>query len=134
MEAEKERVKAKGVPKSVRKSPVKRVKVTKKDPSKPKSCKGLGTTSQKKVEGRELTREERVAKLEKQKVLNGRVWEHLFEAPAPYFHGPEVREFYCKMELLDGGGIRTIVREGSDPLKIANLLVSLLKGIPSVGT
>ncbi|KAH0673029.1 hypothetical protein KY284_024116 [Solanum tuberosum] len=118
MEEEKERVKAKRAPKSVRKSPVKRVKVKKKDSSKPKSCKGPGATSQKQAEGRELTREERVTKLEKQKVLNERVfdpkiltdygmstlfdsvslesWEHMFEAPAPYLHGPEVREFYCK--------------------------------------
>ncbi|KAG5584701.1 hypothetical protein H5410_045135 [Solanum commersonii] len=27
-------------------------------------------------------------------------WDHLFEAPAPYLHGPEVRELYYKMELL----------------------------------
>ncbi|KAH0715953.1 hypothetical protein KY285_008859 [Solanum tuberosum] len=71
--------------------------------------------------------------MEKQKVLNGRVfdleilreygmstlfdyvslqsWEHLFEAPAPYLHEPEVREFSYKMELLNDGGIWTTVKK-----------------------
>jgi len=68
-----------------------------------------------------MNREEHIAEMEKQKVLNGRVfdpeiltefgmstlfyfvslqsWDHLFEAPAPYLHEPEVREFYYKIEL-----------------------------------
>ncbi|KAG5576109.1 hypothetical protein H5410_056243 [Solanum commersonii] len=37
-------------------------------------------------------------------------WEHLFEAPVPYLHEPEVRELYYKMELLDDGGIQTTVK------------------------
>ncbi|KAG5605783.1 hypothetical protein H5410_027275 [Solanum commersonii] len=88
-----------------RKSHVKWDRVTKKASSKPKSGKGPSSTAQKQVEGRVLTREERVSKLENQKVLNGRVfnpkiltehgmstffdflslksWEHLFECPVP---------------------------------------------------
>ncbi|KAH0702584.1 hypothetical protein KY290_017899 [Solanum tuberosum] len=46
-QAEKEQVKAKGVPNSVKKSPVKEDKVTKRDPLKQKSIKGLGPTNQK---------------------------------------------------------------------------------------
>uniref|UniRef100_A0A0V0GR89 Putative ovule protein n=1 Tax=Solanum chacoense TaxID=4108 RepID=A0A0V0GR89_SOLCH len=60
-----------------------------------------------------MTREERVTQMEKQKVLNGRVfdpdimtefgmsnlfyivslqeWGHLFEPPTPYLHDPKVR-------------------------------------------
>ncbi|KAG5584876.1 hypothetical protein H5410_045310 [Solanum commersonii] len=66
-------------------------KVTKKALSKPKSGKGPGTIVQNQVE------------------VSLQSWEHLFEAHAPYFHKPEVREFYYKMKLLDGGGIQTTV-------------------------
>ncbi|KAG5572402.1 hypothetical protein H5410_062168 [Solanum commersonii] len=101
-----ERVKAKGGPKSAKKSPVKKDKVNKRAPVKPKPLKGPGPSVQKPVEENVLIREECIAKVEKQKVLNERVfnpeiltkfvmstlfyfvslqsWEHLFEAPAPY--------------------------------------------------
>lgn len=70
--------------------------------------------------------------MEQQKVLNGKVfdpniltkfgmanlvnavtiqgWNHIFESPVPYLHEPEVREFFYMMKLLEGGGIKTIVR------------------------
>ncbi|KAH0665346.1 hypothetical protein KY290_027599 [Solanum tuberosum] len=152
-EAEDERVKAKRAPKSVKKSPVKRNKVVKKAPSKPKSGKGSGMTIQKQVEDKVLTREECIAELEKQKVLNGRVfdpkilteygmstlfyyvslqsWEHLFEAPTPYLHEPEVREFYYKMELLNDGGIRATVRGVKISLNEESL--GIILGVPARG-
>ncbi|KAG5598555.1 hypothetical protein H5410_029925 [Solanum commersonii] len=37
-------------------------------------------------------------------------WNHLFEPPVPYLHEPEVHEFFYKMELLEGSGITTTVR------------------------
>ncbi|KAH0717139.1 hypothetical protein KY285_013170 [Solanum tuberosum] len=80
-----------------------------------------------------MTREERITAMKNQKVLNGRVfdldiltkfgmsnlfnaisiqgWNHLFEPLVPYLHEPEVREFIYKIELLEGGGITTTVRD-----------------------
>ncbi|KAK4737467.1 hypothetical protein R3W88_001164 [Solanum pinnatisectum] len=110
-------------------------------------------TVQKQVEGRELTREKRIAELEKQKVLNGRVFdpeiliehgmstlfdvvslqssEHVFEAPAPYLHEPEVREFYYKMELLNDGGIKTTVCGVKISLNEESL--GIIFGVPLLG-
>ncbi|KAG5616008.1 hypothetical protein H5410_015832 [Solanum commersonii] len=131
-EEEDEWVKAKRSLKSVKKSPMKRNKVVKKVPTKPIFYKGPGTTVQKQVEGRELTREKRVAELEKQKVLNG--WEHLFKSRAPYMHKPEVREFrefYYKIDLLDDGGIQTTVKEVKIYLNEESL--GFILGVPSEG-
>ncbi|KAG5606447.1 hypothetical protein H5410_027939 [Solanum commersonii] len=91
--------------------------------------KGPGTNVQKQVANNEMTREERIAEMENQRVLNGRVfdpdiptefgmsnlfdvvslqgWDHLFKPPAPYLHEPEVREFFYKIELLEDGGVRS---------------------------
>ncbi|KAG5585395.1 hypothetical protein H5410_045829 [Solanum commersonii] len=134
-EVEVECVKAKGGHKSVKRSPVKEDNVNKRAHVKPKPVKGPGPPVQKLVEENVLTRVERIAEMEKQKVLNGRVfdpeiltefsmstffdsitlqsWEHLFEASAPYLHEPE---------------------KGFVPLKVANPLVSLPNRLPSVGT
>ncbi|KAG5579618.1 hypothetical protein H5410_050245, partial [Solanum commersonii] len=77
-------------------------------------------------------KKERKKGADKQKVLNGRVydldiitkfgmsnlfgvvslqgWGHMFKPPTPYLHEPEVREFYYKMDLLEDGGIKTTVK------------------------
>ncbi|KAG5630013.1 hypothetical protein H5410_001730 [Solanum commersonii] len=49
----------------------------------------------------------------------------------PYLHEPEVREFYYKMELLDDGGIPTIVREVDITLSEESL--GIILGVPSQG-
>ncbi|KAH0722334.1 hypothetical protein KY290_005014 [Solanum tuberosum] len=94
---------------------------------------GPSPTAQRPYEEKVLTREEYIAELKRQKVLNGRVfdseiltkpglctrydfislqsWEHLFECLVSYLHELEVHEFYYKMELLDDSGIQTTVRE-----------------------
>ncbi|KAH0639108.1 hypothetical protein KY290_036402 [Solanum tuberosum] len=156
-EVEVERVKAKGGPKLVKRSPVKNDKVNKRAPMKPKPVKGPGPSVQKPVEENVLTREERIAEMEKQKVLNGRVfdpeiltefsmstlfdsvtlqsWEHLFEVSAPYLHEPEVREFYYKMELLSDGGITIKVRGVKISLneEILGIILSVpVEGIRSI--
>ncbi|KAG5616685.1 hypothetical protein H5410_016509 [Solanum commersonii] len=106
------------------------------------------------IKEKELTKEERVEKKEQQKVLNGRVfepdiltkfgmanlvdtvtiqgWNHLFEAPVPYLHEPEVREFFYRMELLNGGGIKTIVRNVEICLDEETL--GIILGVPVIGT
>ncbi|KAH0665293.1 hypothetical protein KY290_027559 [Solanum tuberosum] len=101
--------------------------------------------------------EERIEEKEKQKVLNGRVfdpeiltefgmstlfyyvslqsWGHLFEDPAPYLHELEVREFYYKMELLSDGGIKTTVRGVDISLnkEILGIILSVhVEGIRSI--
>ncbi|KAG5600433.1 hypothetical protein H5410_031803 [Solanum commersonii] len=92
-------------------------------------------------EEKELTREERVEKMEQQRVLNGRVfdpdilttfgWNHLFQPPVPYLHEPEVHEFFYKMELLEGGGITTIVRNVQIHLDEETL--GIIMGVPVAG-
>ncbi|KAH0686189.1 hypothetical protein KY289_016952 [Solanum tuberosum] len=91
--------------------------------------------------------------MEQQKVLNGRVfdpdihtlfgmanlvdvvtiqgWNHLFEPPVPYLHEPEMHEFFCKMKLLEGGGIITIVRNVEIHLDEETL--GIILGVPVVG-
>ncbi|KAH0685396.1 hypothetical protein KY290_016666 [Solanum tuberosum] len=71
-EAEVERAKAKRGSKSVKKLPVKKAKVTKKAHTKPNLVKGPGPSVQKPVEEYVLTRDERIAEMEREKVLNGR--------------------------------------------------------------
>ncbi|KAG5612855.1 hypothetical protein H5410_024136 [Solanum commersonii] len=91
--------------------------------------------------------------MKQQKVLNGRVfdpdiltkfgianlvdaviiqgWNHLLESPVPYLHEPEVREFFYKMELLEGGGIKTIVKNVEIHLDKETL--GIILGVPVVG-
>ncbi|KAH0738289.1 hypothetical protein KY290_036994 [Solanum tuberosum] len=150
-EVEVERVKSKVVQKSTKKSPLKKVSKRATEQSKP--IKIPGTRIQKPVEENQLTREARIGEMENQKVLNGRVfdpdiltepgmstlfdsvslqsWDHLFEPLAPYFHEPKVREFYYKMELLDDGGIRTIVRDVKIHLDEETL--GIILGVPVKG-
>lgn len=93
--------------------------------------KGPSSSVQTQGAEKQMTREEHIKAMEKQKVLNGRVfdldfltyfgmsdlinvfslqnWGHLFEPPVPYLHEHQVRECYYKMELLEDGGIRTKV-------------------------
>ncbi|KAG5586716.1 hypothetical protein H5410_047150, partial [Solanum commersonii] len=100
-----------------------------------------------------MTREVQIAKMENQKVLNGRVfdpdiltepgmstlfysvsrqsWDHLFEPSAPYLHELKVREFYYKMELLDDGGIRTIVRDVK--IHLDEKTLGIILGVPVKG-
>ncbi|KAG5611031.1 hypothetical protein H5410_022312 [Solanum commersonii] len=115
--------------------------------------KGPGPRVKNQIEKKELTREEWVEKMEQQRVLNSRVfdpnilttfgmanlvdvitiqgWNHLFEPPVPYLHEPKVREFFYKIELLEGGGIITIVRNVQihpDEETLGNIL-----GVPMAG-
>ncbi|KAH0761720.1 hypothetical protein KY290_017793 [Solanum tuberosum] len=123
-DAEEEKVKSKGNQKEGKKSPAKRVKITKKN--KEQLVKGPGPRVRDQIEEKELTRKERIEKMEQQRVLNGRVfdpdiltkfgmanlvdaviiqgWNHLSESPVLYLHEPEV---------LPVVGIRTI--EGCKP-------------------
>ncbi|KAH0650490.1 hypothetical protein KY284_030402 [Solanum tuberosum] len=139
-EAEVDRVKSKEVQKSTKKI----------------SCKE-SPRIQKLEEEKEMTREAQIEEMENQKVLNGRVfdpdiltelgmstlfysvslqsWDHLFKPSAPYLHKHEVRKFYYKMELLDDGGIRTIVKDVKIHLDEETLGIMLcvpVKGIWSI--
>ncbi|KAH0758154.1 hypothetical protein KY290_021647 [Solanum tuberosum] len=134
-EGEEERIKSKGTQKRGRKSTAKIAK----DKIQPSLAQGEtgrkqrpGPTIKNPIKEKELTRKERVENMEQQKILNGRVfdpdintlfgmgnlvdavtiqgWNHLFAPPVPYLHEPEVREFFYKMEPLEGGGITTTVR------------------------
>lgn len=142
-DAEEENVISKRTQKRVRKSSAKREKLTKQRSSaKGKRVRkhvnkqplmGPGLRVQNQSEEEEMTREERIEKMEHQKVLTCKVfdtdiitkfgmatlfdavtiqgWNHLSEPPAPYLHEPEVCEFFYKMKLLEGGGITTTVRD-----------------------
>ncbi|KAG5575625.1 hypothetical protein H5410_055759 [Solanum commersonii] len=142
-EAEEERVKLKGMHKRARKTHAKKEKVTKQKFSEKEervkkivdeqAVKGPGPRVQNQREEEEMTREERIEKLEHQKVLNGSVfdtdivtkfglktlfdvvtiqeWSYMSEPPAPYLHEHEVHEFFYKMELSKDGGITTTVKD-----------------------
>ncbi|KAG5605911.1 hypothetical protein H5410_027403 [Solanum commersonii] len=58
-------------------------------------------------------------------------WNHLFEPPVPYLHEPEVREFFYKMELLECGGITTIVRNVQ--IRLDEETLGIILGVPVVG-
>ncbi|KAG5606648.1 hypothetical protein H5410_028140 [Solanum commersonii] len=158
-EAEIEKVKSNRGHKSMKKSPVKGESVSKKATMKSKPVKGPGPRVQNLVEEKVMNREECIAKMEKQKVLNGRVfdleiltefgmstvfysvslqsWNNLFEALVPYLHEPEVREFYYKMELLSdgGGGVRTTIKNVKiflDEETLGIILGVPMKGIRSI--
>ncbi|KAG5629911.1 hypothetical protein H5410_001628 [Solanum commersonii] len=131
-EAKDERVKSKEIQKEAKKLPVKKKRVRKRVTVKTSPVKGQSPSVQNQVADREMTREERIDEMEKQKVLNGRVFDpniltqfgmsnlfdvvslqglgHLFDPPTPYLHELEVYEFYYKMELLEDGGIMTCVK------------------------
>ncbi|KAH0779224.1 hypothetical protein KY290_005651 [Solanum tuberosum] len=169
-EAEEKRIKSKGNKKEGKKSPVKgvkspamSVKVKKQKPlakgekrrkqSEEQPVKGPGPRFKNQIKEKELTREERVEKMEQQRVLNGRVfdldiltrfgmanlvdavtiqgWNHLFKPPVPYLHEPEVCEFFYKMELLEGGGITTIVRNVQ--IQLDEETLEIILGVPVVG-
>ncbi|KAG5604560.1 hypothetical protein H5410_026052 [Solanum commersonii] len=126
-EVEEERVKFKGDQKGGKKSLAKRVKVTKQTPLvkgkmqlKEQPVKGPGPRVKNQIEEKELTREERIEKMEKQRVLN-----------VPYLHEPEVREFFYKMELLEGGEIKTIIKNVDIHLDEETL--GIILGVPVVG-
>ncbi|KAH0685849.1 hypothetical protein KY285_016404 [Solanum tuberosum] len=100
-----------------------------------------------------MSREDRIAEMKKQKVLNGRVldpeilaasgmsklsdvvslqeWSHLFEPPAPYLHEAEVREFNYKMELLEDGGVKTTAQDIEILLVVETL--GIILGVPVKG-
>ncbi|KAG5593607.1 hypothetical protein H5410_034839 [Solanum commersonii] len=99
-----ERVKSKGNQKGGKKSPTKRVKV------------------KIQLEERELTREERVEKMEQQRV---------FDLDTLTKFEPEVHEFFYKMELLEGGGITTTIRNVKILLDEETL--GIILGVPVVG-
>ncbi|KAG5580138.1 hypothetical protein H5410_050765 [Solanum commersonii] len=91
-----------------KKSPAKKARVKTKVASKPEPVWGLVYLQKPKEKEKVLTKEERIAVLKKQKVLNGRVfdldiltepgmfslfdfvawqrWEHMFECPVPFLH------------------------------------------------
>ncbi|KAG5582200.1 hypothetical protein H5410_052827 [Solanum commersonii] len=106
---------------------------------------------------KKMMREERIAKMKHQKVLNGRVfdtdivtkfgmttlfdaviiqeWSHLFEPPTPYLHEPEVREFFYKIKLLEDGGITTTVKDIDillDEETLGIILGVLVKGVRTI--
>ncbi|KAH0667682.1 hypothetical protein KY285_028888 [Solanum tuberosum] len=152
-EREDDRVKKNKIQKATKKSPVKKERVRNKVTGKSSPIKGPGTSVQNPVVDKEMTREDRIAQMENQKVLNNRVfdpdiltafgmlnlfdivslqgWGHLFEPPAPYLHEPEVREFYYKMELLEDGGIRTTVKNVKILLDEETL--GIILGVPMEG-
>ncbi|KAG5586704.1 hypothetical protein H5410_047138 [Solanum commersonii] len=81
-----------------------------------KPTKGPGPHVQKQVEEKKMTKEESIAEMEKQKVLNAKVFDPKILtkfAPTPYLHEPEMHEFYYMMEFLSDGGIQSI--EGCKP-------------------
>ncbi|KAK4709947.1 hypothetical protein R3W88_004460 [Solanum pinnatisectum] len=100
-----------------------------------------------------MMRVEWIEKMEHQKVLNGRVfysdiltkpgmanlfyaisiqgWNHLFETPAPYLHEPKVREFYYKMELLEGGRITTTIKDVE--IRLDEETLGIILGVPTEG-
>ncbi|KAG5600438.1 hypothetical protein H5410_031808 [Solanum commersonii] len=150
---EEERVKSKKVTKVSKKSPVKREKVRKQVAAKPKPVKGPSRRVQKQSEEKKMTRVEWIEKMEHQKVLNGKVfdygiltkpgmenlfdavsiqgWNHIFDPPAPYLCEPEVREFYCKMKLLEGGGITTTVKDVE--IRLDEETLGIILGVPTEG-
>ncbi|KAG5586788.1 hypothetical protein H5410_047222 [Solanum commersonii] len=61
----------------------------------------------------------------------GESWSHLFEPPVPYFHEPEVHEFFYKIELLESGGMATIVRNVETCLD--EEILGIILGVPVEG-
>ncbi|KAH0769699.1 hypothetical protein KY290_013680 [Solanum tuberosum] len=118
---------------TVKKTPAKREKVKRRTTVKSTRTKGPGPSAESLGDDEEMSREDCIVEMEKQKVLNGRVfdpeihtafgmsnlfdavslqeWGHLFEPPTPYLYESEVWEFYYKMDLLEDGGVRTTVHD-----------------------
>ncbi|KAG5571027.1 hypothetical protein H5410_060793 [Solanum commersonii] len=91
--------------------------------------KGPGPRVQKQSEEKEMSSEDRIAEMKRQK------WSHLFEPPAPYLHEPEVREFNCKMELLEDRGVKTTIQDIEILLVVEILGIILgvsVKGVRSI--
>ncbi|KAG5604726.1 hypothetical protein H5410_026218 [Solanum commersonii] len=59
-------------------------------------------------------------------------WNHRFETPVQYLHEPKVREFFYKIELLDGGEIKTIVRNVE--ICLDEEILGIILGMPVIGT
>ncbi|KAG5609901.1 hypothetical protein H5410_021182 [Solanum commersonii] len=103
--AEEEGIKTKVNQKGGKKSPTKSVKVNK------QKSRAKGEKGRKQLE--EQTVKEPGPKFSMGNLVDAvttQGWNHLFVPPVPYLHEPEVREFFYKMELLEGGGITTTVR------------------------
>ncbi|KAG5599697.1 hypothetical protein H5410_031067, partial [Solanum commersonii] len=122
-EAKDERVKAKRAPKSVKKSPVKGIMWFKR----PLLNQNLV------LNGREfdleILTEDGMSTIYYYVSLQS--LEHLFEAPEPYLHEPEVREFYYKMELLNDGSIHATVRGVT--ISFNEEIMGIIFGVPARG-
>ncbi|KAG5596352.1 hypothetical protein H5410_037584 [Solanum commersonii] len=151
--AEEKRIKTKGDQKGGQEISYKECKEKGRTWLEEQTVKGPGPKVKNQIEEKNLTRKERVEKMEQQKVLNGRVfdldiltqfgmgnlvddvtiqgWNHLFKLPVPYLHEPEVREFFYKMKLLEGGGITTTVRNVEIHLDEETL--GIILGVPVKG-
>ncbi|KAH0746521.1 hypothetical protein KY285_008178 [Solanum tuberosum] len=106
---------------------------------------------------KELTREERVNVLKKQKVLNGRVfdpeiitkpgmcnladsvevqtWTHLFVNHIPILHEDQVSDFYYNVEFIEDGSLNTRVGDKNFHLneeRLGKILGVPMEGIRSV--
>ncbi|KAG5629557.1 hypothetical protein H5410_001274 [Solanum commersonii] len=90
------------VAKRKKKGEEEREKVKKRTTVKSTRTKRQGSSVGNTGDNEEMSRDARIAHIEKHRVLNER--SHLFEPLTPYLHEPEVREFYYKMELLEDGG------------------------------
>ncbi|KAK4717493.1 hypothetical protein R3W88_015831 [Solanum pinnatisectum] len=55
-------------------------------------------------------------------------WNHLFEIPVPYLHELGVHEFFYKMELMEGGGITTTVRNVE--ICLDEEILGIILGVP----
>ncbi|KAH0665678.1 hypothetical protein KY285_026884 [Solanum tuberosum] len=58
-------------------------------------------------------------------------WNHLFYPPTSYLHEPEVRKFYYKIELLEGGGITTTVKDVE--IRLDEEALGIILGVPTEG-
>ncbi|KAG5572141.1 hypothetical protein H5410_061907 [Solanum commersonii] len=102
-EGEEKRVESKELQKAAKKSLVKKGKVKKGTTVKSSRAKGLGQSVQNPIAAKKMTREEQITEIEKQKVLNDRVFYHDI-----------ITDFgtrnLLKMDLLEDGGIKITVK------------------------
>ncbi|KAG5620802.1 hypothetical protein H5410_006020 [Solanum commersonii] len=152
-EGEEEKLESKKVKMTVKKTPAKREKVKRRTTVKPTRTKGPGPSTENLSDDEEMSREDRIVEMEKQKVLNGRVfdpeihtafgmsnlfdaislqeWGHLFEPLTPYLYESEVWEYYYKMDLLEDGGVKTTVHDVEIVLDEETL--GIILGVPVKG-
>ncbi|KAG5621717.1 hypothetical protein H5410_006935 [Solanum commersonii] len=129
---------------------VKRKREVEEERVKSKGTQKRGSKSKKKKRD---DKEERIAKMEHQKMLNGRVfdtdiitkfgmanlfyvvtiqeWSHLFEPHVPYLLEPEVREFFYKIKLLENGGITTTIKDIT--ICLDEEILGIILGVPVKG-